>query len=739
MAIIRVALDLPLPRLFDYQVDDAGLGDVGRCARVPFAGRELTGVIWEVAPCSDVPLDRLKPARAILRDVPPLPEEWRELVSFCSQYYHVPLGQVTALALPPDLRRAALSRPPRGALQWFVLTALGREGLGQLRRGSAARRVAEMLGGQAAPVCLVPEGAPEPSPAGALAVAASSDALRRALNELAGRGWIARAEPPRDGRAMVGPPLVPEQAEALAALCAGLGSFRAFLLHGVTGSGKTEVYLRLIEQVLADGRQALMLVPEIGLTPQQEGRVRRRFPGARIVSLHSGLGPAERSRAFLEAMAGEADIVLGTRLSIFTPLPRLGVIVVDEEHDASFKQQDGVRYSARDLAIWRARQRGVPIVLGSATPSYESFFHAHGGRYTLLEMRQRAVADALPTVRCVDTRDLKLDNGVSEHLFAAIEARLARGEQSLVFLNRRGYAPVLACPWCGWVSQCRHCAANMVVHLAEQSLRCHHCSAHAPIPRTCPVCGNVDIHAFGRGTQRVEETLQTRFPQARVLRVDRDSARTHRQSEAMLEAIRKGEADILVGTQMLAKGHDFPRLTLVGILGGDASLHAADFRAPERLFAQLMQVGGRAGRADLPGEVLIQTQFPDHPLYQALTAHDYNRFAEQQLGERRDAGFPPFAFQSVLRAEAPELEMAETWLKAAAALAREVEPEGVQIYDPVPMRMARRANVERAQLLVESARRPALQAFLGRWLHRLYAGRAPRELRWHLDVDPLEL
>ncbi len=657
--ILRVALDVPLPRLFDYAADGATPEDVGRCVRVPFGSGEKLGVIVALAATSEHA--KLKPAGEILRELPALPPDWLALVEFCSRYYQHPLGEVIALALPPQLRR------------------------GKLPAKRKLKAAADIV-------------SPPPVP----------------------------------------PELLPEQAEAVAAVAAGFGRYATHLLHGVTGSGKTEVYLRLIERILARGGQALMLVPEIALTPQLESRVAARFPGAAVVSAHSGMGEAARSRGFIAALEGRADIVLGTRLSVFSPLPRLGLIVVDEEHDASFKQQEGLRYSARDVAVWRAHQRGVPIVLGSATPSLESFYHAGSGRYRLLELSRRAVAEEMPTVRAIDTRREKLQDGISAALLAALEARLARGEQSLVFLNRRGYAPVLACPACGWVSRCHRCAANLVVHLADRRLRCHHCGLEGPIPNHCPGCGNIDIHPFGRGTQRLEESLAVRFPAARILRVDRDSASTPKKWQALLTTIHEGRADILVGTQMLAKGHDFPRLTLVGVVGADAALFAADFRAPERLFSQLMQVGGRSGRAALAGEVLIQTEYPSHPLYQALLAHDYPSFARVQLEERRAAGFPPFTFQVLLRAEAKQLEDSLAFLKIAAATAKTLLPDGVSLYDPVPMRLYRMMALERAQLLAESDNRTALQGFLAAWVERLYQQKAPRDLRWHIDVDPLE-
>ena len=565
-----------------------------------------------------------------------------------------------------------------------------------------------------------------------------------ALPPMLRRGKLPRRvkDAPRSDTPPPAPPTLHAEQQAAVAAILGVGGFQPFLLHGVTGSGKTEVYLHAIAEVLAQGKQALMLVPEIALTPQLEGRVAARFPQARIVAAHSGVADAARARGFLDALEGRADIVLGTRLSVFMPLPRLGLIVVDEEHDASFKQQDGLRYSARDVAIFRAKQVDVPVVLGSATPSLESWHHAQTGRYRLLPLTQRAVAETMPSVRIVDTRPEKLQDGLCAELLTAIDARLERGEQSLIFLNRRGYAPVLACTACGWISRCKRCAANMVLHLTDRRLRCHHCGFEAGIPKACPECGNQDIHPFGRGTQRLEETLSQRFPSARILRIDRDSASTPKKWQALLEQIHAGEADILIGTQMLAKGHDFPRLTLVGTLGADAALFAADFRAPERLFAQLMQVGGRSGRAALAGEVLIQTEYPDHDLYRALSEHDYPRFAATQLVEREQAGFPPFAYQALLRAEAKNVSDALDFLAEARRLGEALLTEAGNptfLYDPVPMRMYRMNSLERAQLLAEATHRPALHGFLARWLEQIRRLKTPGSLRWHIDVDPLEL
>ena len=656
MSIVQVALDVPLPRLFDYFLDADTAPEIGRCVSVPFGSGQKVGLILGVTQSSDQPAEKLKSVSQLLDNIPLLPKDWVALCEFCARYYQHPLGEVVHFALPPLLRRGKLPR----------------------------------------------------------AVKDKRAAIESASSK---------------------PRLLPEQQAAVDSIFAAHG-VETFLLHGITGSGKTEVYLHAIDALLQMGKQALMLVPEIALTPQLEQRVAARFPNAHIVSAHSSIGDAARSRAFLDALEGRADIVLGTRLAVFMPLPRLGLIVIDEEHDSSFKQQEGLRYSARDVAIFRAKQMNVPVVLGSATPALETFHHARTGRYRLLELSQRAVAESLPTVITVDTRREKLQDGMSQALIDAIATRLERREQSLIFLNRRGYAPVLACPACGWISHCRRCAANLVLHLADKHLRCHHCGFEATIPHHCPDCGNLDIHPFGRGTQRLEQSLGEHFPSARILRADSDSVGSPKKWRELLDTIHAGEADILVGTQMLAKGHDFTKLTLVGVVGADAALFAADFRAPERLFSQLMQVGGRSGRAELHGEVLIQTEYPEHPLYRALADHDYARFAAAQLKEREQAGFPPYTHQAMLRADAPGMEQAMAFLDQARNLAN-AAPE-INVYDPVPMRLSRLANRERAQLLVESPNRPLLQNFLAAWATKIRALKSPRDLRWHVDVDPME-
>jgi primosomal protein N' (replication factor Y) len=571
-----------------------------------------------------------------------------------------------------------------------------------------------------------------------LAVTAS-----RAVKDLIAQGWVApelAVQPePAQGAIHSAPShleLTVDQDKALHAIGETLGQFAAWLLLGVTGSGKTEVYLQLIERVLARGGQALLLVPEINLTPQLEARLNARFPGAVLAGLHSGVPEVERLRRWRAAESGHASILVGTRLAVFTPLPRLGLIVVDEEHDASFKQQEGLRYSARDLAVLRAKHRRVPVVLGSATPSLETYASALAGRYVLTQLTSRANSQ-LPSIRCVDTCRQRLREGLSPALIDALARGLASGEQSLVFVNRRGYAPALVCFACGWCAPCPRCSARLVLHVNEAHLRCHYCGHQEPVIGVCPSCGNLDLTAAGHGTQRIERALAQLFPAARVLRVDRDSTRKRLAFEQMRQRVQEHDVDILVGTQMLAKGHDFPRLTLVGVINADSALYSTDFRAAEKLFAQLTQVAGRAGRRDAAGEVLIQTEFPGHPLYEAVQRQDYAAFAQLALAERREAAMPPYAHQVLLRAQASQREAVERFLGRAAQVGRQLAFR-VDIYDPVPAPVARVAGRERGHLLVQSGSRNELQRFVDAWSSRL-TGREARQVRWGLDVDPLDL
>jgi primosomal protein N' (replication factor Y) (superfamily II helicase) len=658
---VRVALDVPLQKLFEYSLPDGIEARIGDRVAVRFGTQEKIGVVVEERVAPEIPVARIKPLAALRDDAPRLPADWISLMRFLSGYYQRPLGETVIGALPPRLR--SIKPLPRKVLK--------------------------------------PEPQAEPHASGAR--------------------FVAKHE------------LTDMQARVVQRVADG---FNAFLLHGVTGSGKTEVYLHLVAKALERGMQALVLVPEISLTPQLEARFREAFPDSRLALMHSGLQDVERTSAWLAAARGEAGIVLGTRLAVLAPLPKLALIVVDEEHDTSFKQQEGLRYSARDAAVYRAKLAGCPVVLGTATPSLETWHNWTLGRYEKLELPERASPGAqLPTVSTVDVREDPLEHGFTRKILQRIEKRLSQREQSLVFINRRGYAPVLACEACGWTAGCGRCTARMVLHAADRRLRCHHCGAEEGIPRACPICGNVDLKPVGRGTQRVEETLAARFTGARIVRIDRDSARRRAELSRTLEGIRRGEADILVGTQLLAKGHDFPALTLVAVLNADSALVSTDYRAPERLFAVLAQVAGRAGRRERPGEVLIQTRYPGHPLFAALARHDYAGFAQSQLAERRDAGFPPFVFEAALRAEAPKLETALGFLRRTAAAVP--APDEVRVFDPVPHVLTRRAGLERAQLVMQSASRPALQEFLAALSKTLFE-EAPRQVRWHLDVDPIE-
>jgi primosomal protein N' (replication factor Y) (superfamily II helicase) len=726
MTIVRIALDVPVDKLFDYRAPSTSAADIGRRVVVPFGSKSVVGVIVETTETSEVPDARLKSVHEVLRDLPPFSAEDLRLMRFAAEYYQHPLGAVVVGALPTRLRRvaAAKSRANRGIHRLTAAgTALDVSTLPP--RASAQHRLLERL---------------KQGPLGHAEARSLFPRAQPILKQFMARGWVMVAdEGPGDApaAAVPAPPpaLIPEQAQAIAEIVDGLGSYRPYLLLGVTGSGKTEVYLHAIAAVLDAGKQALLLVPEIALTPQLEALVARRFPDTRIASLHSGLSETERLANWRAAAEGRARVVLGTRLAVFAPLPALGLIIVDEEQDGSFKQAEGLRYSARDLAVTRAHQRGVPVVLGSATPALETYHNAVSGRYTLLTLPNRIGAPP-PTIRCVDTRTEKLADGLSRPLIAALAATVERGEQALVFINRRGYAPAILCRSCGWVSGCPRCSAQLVLHLPERRLRCHHCGHVEAPPVACPGCGNPDLAPIGHGTQRVEEALARHLPKARILRIDRDTTRPRHAWEAMRQRVHDRDVDILVGTQILAKGHDFPHLNLVGVLNADGQLYSSDFRGAERLYALLTQVAGRAGRGGTQGEVLIQTELPQHPLYAALVRQDFRAFADAALAERRQAGFPPFVYQVLLRAEAPRIATALEFLTAAARAGRALDAD-VTTYDPVPAAMPRRAGHERAQLLVQAAMRERLREFLRAWREAL-ADSAVTPARWTLDVDPLE-
>ena len=725
MAIARVALDCPVNSLFDYR-STGQPPQVGQLIVVPFGRRRQVGLVLEVAEHSEIADFRLRSIESIL-PVEPLPGDTLALIRFSSEYYQYPIGQAAFVALPAALRRVRYVAPQP---QWqYVLTSAGRElSPNQFpARAVVKRRLLEALRSVAAL-----------SRPDLLAVSARAAELAESWVR---EGWVEKhaettPDPRSDFITNAQHELTDEQRGAVDSISAGLGSYSPWLLEGITGSGKTEVYFRLIEQAVARGLQTLLMVPEINLTPQLEERFRDRFPELRLVGLHSNLAEGERCANWLAARAGQAQVVIGTRLSIFTPLPQLGLIIVDEEQDGSFKQQDGLRYSARDLAIFCARQRRVPVVLGSATPSLETYHNARSERFGHLHLSRRPAATRA-SIKLVDVRGMAKAQSISDQVLQAIGARHARSEQSLVFLNRRGFAPALVCSACGWNAGCSRCSARLVWHLRDAVLRCHYCGHQEQLPRACPSCGNQDLKGLGQGTQRLEQLLGVRFPNARILRIDRDSTRRKQAWHAMQDDIRRERVDILVGTQMLAKGHDFPKLTLVVVVNPDSALFSADFRAGEKLFQQLMQVAGRAGRANLPGEVLVQTQFPEHPLYQALVRQDYRSFAEELLNERRLAGFPPFVYQALLRAESQNESALMDFLGYAASQGG-TGREAVTLYDPVPATISKIAGHHRGHLLAQSASRPELQRFLSEWRALLIERKAAR-VRWSLDVDPIEL
>jgi len=724
MSLIRVALDVPIARLFDYRCDERA-AQIGARVLVPFGRQKLIGIIVARPDSSGVPEAKLKRAITVLDTAPLLDRADLRLLEFAADYYVHPLGAVIMATVPAALRRVRSREETPLA---YALTAAGiAADIATLPpRARAQRDLLALLQNK-----IIIEHA---------AIGALGAAARTALKTFIAQGWVQTTTlPPGKPATMptpsVGPALTAGQNAAAQAIIVALGTYQPVLLWGITGSGKTEVYLHAIAAALARNTQVLLLVPEIALTPQLESLVIARFPGLPVSTLHSGLADGERATRWQDARKGRARIVLGTRLSVFTPLPDLGLIIVDEEHDSSFKQGEGFRYSARDLAVARARHAGVPVVLGSATPALETYRNAIDHRYQLLTLQDRINARP-PVISCIDLRNEKPVDGLSARLIAAIGKRIDRNEQSMVFINRRGYAPVLMCGSCGWISDCKRCSAKLVVHLRDRRLRCHHCGHDSAVPTACPECGDADLAPVGQGTQRIEAALVKQFPQARILRVDRDSTRRKEAWQNMRSRIRERTVDILVGTQILAKGHDFPHLNLVGVVNADGMLYSNDFRAAERLYALLTQVAGRAGRGDQQGEVLVQTEFSDHPLYAALRDQDFDTYARSQLAERKQAGFPPYVHQALLRAEARTVDLALQFLAQAARSARHLQP-AVTVYDPVPANMMRKSGRERAHLLIQSSSRADLRKFLNAWRPHL-AETASTAARWSLDVDPAE-
>jgi primosomal protein N' (replication factor Y) (superfamily II helicase) len=718
MTILRVAIDAPLDTLFDYLAPDpAVLPAPGTRVRVPFGRRRLVGLVMEHAETSPLPVDRLKPVIEVLDATPLLDAALLRLLDRAARYYQEPPGVVVAAALPGPLRQGRpLPEPPAR------ISAKGPAPDAMRRRAPKQAALLDLLAD-------APRRTDDPGlPAGWRASAA----------RLAARGLVdIEAEPATAlwNAALAGPVLNAAQAAAVAAILGDLGRFAARLLFGVTGSGKTEVYLAAAAECLRRGQQVLVLVPEIGLTPQLVQRFATRL-AAPVAVLHSGLAAGDRLAAWSDARSGRAAVVIGTRSAVYAPLARPGLIIVDEEHDPSLRQHEGLRYSGRDLAVMRASLAGLPVVLGSATPSLETLRHAREGRYALSHLPDRPGSTTHPRVRLVDLRRHPATEGLSPPLLRTMQAHVDAGGQVLLFLNRRGFAPALFCASCGWAAECRHCDARYTWHRRASRLRCHHCGDETPLPAGCPECG-ADLRPAGEGTERLEDALARHFPELRIARIDRDSTRRQGAAERILDEVRDGRTQVLVGTQMMAKGHDFPGVTLVGVINADQGLFGTDFRAGERLAQTLVQVAGRAGRADRPGEVLIQTSYPEHPLLQRLLEQGYEGFADAALAERQAAGWPPFTHLAMMRAEATKPQLAMRFLAACRA-ALSAPPE-LLVLGPAPAPMEKRGGRWRAQLLLQCAARPALHGALARL--RDFAPTLPesRGVRWFIEVDPQDL
>ena len=717
----RIAVNVPLSDgLLTYSHSEPL--PQGARVLVPFRNKTVVGIVWETDIAPDMDTARILGVQTTFSDEPPLPESWRDLLSFTSRYYHYPTGQAVFAALPQGLKETRAVEMPQPPL-FYALNEAGRAQTPPPARFNKKAALWDAL------------------LSGGMTMAALKQVnaqVAKLIEDWAEQGWIETTEAAKPVLRSSEFQLNANQQQASDEIQTAFGSFQPFLLYGITGSGKTEVYFDAMAKVLAQGRQVLFLLPEINLTPQLLKRVEDRFADVPTAVLHSQMAAGKRTQDYLRAMLGQAKLVIGTRLAVFTPMDDVGLIVVDEEHDGSFKQDNELRYHARDLAVWRAKQSGCPIVLGSATPSLESWHKAQSGAYRLLQLTERAHASAqLPQVDILNVGRLKLDNGFSPQALQLLKQNFEAGGMSLVYLNRRGFAPALFCGDCGHTFGCPNCSAKMVLHQRARQLRCHHCDHREPIPFKCPDCGNQDLTAVGHGTQRVEETLRAFLPKAAVVRVDRDSTAHKNDWADLYRRIADNEIDILVGTQMLAKGHDFARLNLVIVLNADGSLYSADFRAPERLFAELMQVSGRAGRADKPGKVLIQTQLPEHPVFAAVKAQDYAVFAENELNERQMFAMPPFGFQTAIRADALRVADAMEFLNAAKETLAPLLPESVSQFGAAPMLMVRLAERERAQIFLESSSRQDLHRAVSLWVQVLQQNRDGK-IRWSVDVDTQE-
>ena len=731
---LRVALPVPLRRLFDYRPTSGTAEVVPGCrVLVPLRKRTVVGIVCVPRARSDLSARSLKSVSRVLDQQAVFPKPLFELLLWAAEYYQHPVGEILHAALPVVLRRGGALWPARSR-HWRI-TAQGIDALPSLpERSVVQRRVLASLKAAS------PDGLADSD------IRLVAKRAQPALARLVSRGWVVGTDsdthPLLDAVQGVRPRLNAPQLLAVDKINASFGDYTAYLLHGVTGAGKTEVYLRCAAEAVSRGGQVLVLVPEIALTPQLVERFQNGLTG-KLVVLHSGLSSRQRHGAWWAARQGAADVVLGTRSAVFTPLRNPSLIIVDEEHDPSYKQQDGFRYNARDIAVKRAQQEQIPVLLGSATPALETVENTRRGRYQLLTLKERAGHSVMPRVHLVDLKSVPVHNGLTAPVVKALAGRLERGEQSIVYVNRRGFAPVVLCADCGWQGKCRRCDASLTLHQGSGLLRCHHCGASRNAPLSCPACGQQGLYHVGAGTQRVEGELRRLFPAARVLRLDSDSTAGKGRLEQALSTIRSGEADIVVGTQMLSKGHHFAGVTLVCVLNTDRGLFSFDFRASERLFQQLTQVAGRAGRGVRHGDVVVQTMFPDALSYVQLHRHDFDGFAQACLAERMAAGYPPYAQLALLRAEAPQQELPMRFLTSAAGRARDWLNQhtgsGIQLMEPVPSPMERRAGRFRAQLLVSGARRRAMGTFLRDWLAEVETLRLAGRVRWSVDVDPLDL
>lgn len=723
-SVLRVALPVPLPTLFDYLPPASGEAVAGSRVLVPFGRGKTVGVVVEAEVPASVGSTRLKRVLRVLDDAPLLDAELMQTLAWAADYWLGAPGEAYANALPLLLREDKPLPETREPIWQLTIAGLSALDAGSRRGGSRALLQALSAG---------------PQSTAELDAALAATDWRAAVRRLSEAGLIERGEQAMSftpQSSLPAPALHAEQAAAVSAVTEAFGQFQPFLLDGVTGSGKTEVYLALIERALAQDRQALLLVPEIGLAPQTVRRLRERL-GVPVEVLHSNLAEGERARAWLRMRSGESKVVLGTRSAVFTPLPQPGLIIVDEEHDGAYKQQEGFRYHARDLALVRGRALNVPVLLGSATPSLESLANVEAGRYKALHLRSRPSAAHPPQVQIIDMRAQRLEHGLSPALMHAIGGTVARGEQVLVFRNRRGYAPVLLCHSCGWHADCPRCEHPMTLHSAWRRLICHHCDHQSGVPTTCPVCGSNELKPQGQGTERLEEALTAHFPQTPVLRIDRETTRRRDAFEQLLDNLHTDAPAILVGTQMLAKGHDLPNLTLVAIVGVDEGLLSVDFRAGERLAQLVVQVAGRAGRARKPGRVLLQTHHPDHPLLRCLLSQGYAAAAKELLVERRQTGLPPYGHQVLLRCEAHQRDIVDAFLSEARAALPDTDT--LQIAGPMPAPMPLRAGRQRGQLLIESTSRRQLHTAVRPWASQLPQLPSARKVRWSLDVDPIDL